>query len=273
MGINFASLLPAVVDLAIKAGHEVMTVYDTNFDVQTKADASPLTEADLRSHNAIVQGLAELPAKLCPQFPILSEESATADYKERSQWLTYWLIDPLDGTKEFVKRSGEFTVNIALIHEGIPVLGVVHAPVLDLTYLAADGVGAEKRQAGAAAEKISCRTAALGPIKVVGSRSHGSEALQAYLQKMSATLGDYELVSMGSSLKLCLVAEGAADVYPRLGPTSEWDTAAAQCVVEQAGALVTNMKMEPLRYNQKDSILNPHFFVFGDRSQVWAEYL
>jgi 3'(2'), 5'-bisphosphate nucleotidase len=166
---------------------------------------------------------------------VLSEESASLSFEERSSWNSYWLVDPLDGTREFIKRNGEFTVNIALIEDGVAVLSVVYVPVTGVTYLACKGQGAFKQEA--------------------------SERRAISVRKL------------GSSLKLCLVAEGVADIYPRLGPTSEWDTAAAQCVVEQAGGFVTGTDMQPLRYNTKDSLLNPFFLVFGDDSRDWSEYL
>ncbi len=258
------ALLDPVTSLARKAGQEILKVYESDFAVEHKDDNSPLTQADLASHRVIVAGLREI----TPGSAIISEESGLPDFSERSTWRTYWLIDPLDGTKEFVKRSGEFTVNIALIVDHRPVLGVVHTPVLNLTYGGAIGVGAFKI-AGGQRSSICVRPLRQGPTTVVGSKSHGTEALQAYLAK----LGDHELRSMGSSLKFCLVAEGSADLYPRLGPTSEWDTAAAQAVVEAAGGQVTDLELNPLRYNTKDSLLNPHFLVFGDANGQWDRYL
>jgi 3'(2'), 5'-bisphosphate nucleotidase len=206
---------------------------------------------------------------MTPDIPVLSEESASLPYSERSSWNRYWLVDPLDGTREFVKRNGEFTVNIALIEDGVPVLGVVHVPVTGVSYMACRGRGAMKQESGKTPVAIQARALGDGPVMVVGSRSHRGDSLIRFLDK----LGDHEMVGMGSSLKLCLVAEGAADIYPRLGPTSEWDTAAAQCVVEQAGGYVTDTDMQPLRYNTKDSLLNPFFLVFGDDSRDWSQYL
>jgi len=251
--------------LARQAGEKILEIYNTDFSVEAKDDASPLTAADMASHKTIV---AKLQA-LTPDIPVLSEESAKIPYAERSSWHTYWLIDPLDGTKEFIKRNGEFTVNIALIRDGVPVLGVVHVPVTGVTYAACEGQGAVKEVPGKGEHAIKVRKLSDGPVAVVGSRSHQGDSLKAFLAK----LGEHEIVSMGSSLKICLVAEGAADVYPRLGLTSEWDTAAAHCVVEQAGGSLTDLEMKPLRYNTKDSLLNPFFFVFGDDSRVWSDYL
>ena len=263
---ELAGLLEPVAALALKAGNEILAVYNSEeFSIQEKDDKSPLTAADLASHHAIVDGLTALTADI----PVLSEESASLPFSERSSWQRYWLVDPLDGTREFIKRNGEFTVNIALIDAGVPVLSVVHVPVSGVSYLACKGQGAFKQEPGGERQPITVRKLADGPLMVVGSRSHRGDSLISFLEK----LGEHDMVGMGSSLKLCLVAEGAADIYPRLGPTSEWDTAAAQCVVEQAGGFVTDTEMKPLRYNTKDSLLNPFFLVFGDDSRDWSVYL
>lgn len=254
-----------VIEVARLAGKRILTVYETAFEVTKKEDKSPLTEADMAAHSVITAGLANL----MPSLPILSEEGPSIDYAVRRRWQTYWLIDPLDGTREFVKRNGEFSVNIALVENHQPVLGVVYAPVLDHLYFASRHNGAYKQSGGRDVEAIHVSETAHEPLRVAGSRSHSSSRLGMYLDR----LGEYELISMGSSLKACLIAEGRVDLYPRLGPTSEWDTAAAQCVVEEAGGAITAMDMQPLRYNTKESLLNPHFFVFGDRSRNWAEYL
>lgn len=258
-------LLEATKAIAVQAGERILQIYDSEFAIQHKDDKSPLTEADLAAHRTIVAGLSAL----TPDIPVLSEESASIPFAERRRWSRYWLVDPLDGTREFIKRNGEFTVNIALIHAGRAVLGVVYVPVTRLSYYACAGGGAFKHTAGAAPERIRVRALGDGPVVVAGSRSHSGDSLLRFLDK----LGAHELVSMGSALKSCLVAEGKADIYPRLGPTSEWDTAAAQCVVEEAGGRVTGMDMQTLRYNTKDSLLNPHFFVFGDASRDWSQYL
>ncbi|MBT2968285.1 MAG: 3'(2'),5'-bisphosphate nucleotidase [gamma proteobacterium symbiont of Ctena orbiculata] len=257
--------LDELLRLAQQAGNAILDIYNTEFEVETKEDKSPLTAADKAAHNIIVSTLEGL----TPDIPVLSEESSAIPYETRRQWQRYWLIDPLDGTREFIKRNGEFTVNIALIEGGSPTLGVVHAPVLNTTYYGVSGSGAWKKEADQPAHSIHVTEQRSQPTRVAGSRSHAGDSLLRFLEN----LGDHELVSMGSSLKLCLVAEGRADIYPRLGPTSEWDTAAAQAVVEAAGGQVTTLDLQPLAYNAKDSLLNPHFLVFGDRATNWSEFL
>ena len=259
--MKLRNFIEPVVELTIKAGDAILEVYATDFDVQHKADLSPLTQADMASHNVIDRGLKAL----TPDIPVLSEESGLPEYADRSQWETYWLVDPLDGTREFVNRNGEFTVNIALIARNRPVFGVVHVPVRHNTYVGCDGYGAERRTADSDPVKISVAVKTAKPARVVGSRSHRGTSLDLFLDK----LGDYEMHPMGSSLKFCLVAEGVADIYPRLGPTSEWDTAAAQAVVEQAGGSVITLDGKPLSYNGKAEILNPHFLVVGPEDRDW----
>jgi 3'(2'), 5'-bisphosphate nucleotidase len=254
-------LIEAVVELAIKAGDAILEVYATDFDVQHKADLSPLTQADMASHRVIDQGLKTLTADI----PVLSEESGLPEFAERSRWQTYWLVDPLDGTKEFVNRNGEFTVNIALIDNNRPIFGVVHVPIRNKTYFGCAGYGAERRDADSGPVKINVARNAAQPARVVGSRSHRGASLDGFLER----LGEHEMHAIGSSLKFCMVAEGAADIYPRLGPTSEWDTAAAQAVVEQAGGSVVTLDGKPLSYNSKSEILNPHFLVIGPEDRDW----
>ena len=262
--MDLNELIEPVVALAIEAGGAILGVYATNFDVQSKDDQSPLTQADLASHHRIVTGLG----KLTPDIPIISEESGLPDFEQRSKWQRFWLIDPLDGTKEFVNRNGEFTVNIALIESNRPVLGVVHVPVQSKTYVGCEGYGSELRDADGIAT-IQVASASRTPVRVVGSRSHRGTSLDAFLD----ALGESDLVPMGSSLKFCAVAEGGADVYPRLGPTSEWDTAAAQAVVEQAGGQVLGLDGKPLSYNIKSEILNPWFVVIGPTDHDWLALL
>ncbi len=259
--MDLGQFIEPVVELAIKAGDAILEVYATDFDVQHKADQSPLTQADMASNQVIDQGLRAL----TPDIPILSEESGLPAFAERSQWKRYWLVDPLDGTKEFVNRNGEFTVNISLIDANRPVFGVVHVPVKNNTYFGCDGVGAELRCANSDPSTINVSKESAQPPRVVGSRSHRGASLDDFLQN----LGKYDMLAVGSSLKFCLVAEGAADIYPRLGPTSEWDTAAAQAVVEQAGGRVITLDGKPLSYNSKAEILNPHFLVLGPEDRDW----
>ncbi len=251
-----AGLLEAIKDIAQRAGHAILDVYGTDFEATRKADHSPLTEADLAAHRLI---LAEL-SRITPELPVLSEESASEiDSAERNSWSRYWLVDPLDGTREFVARNGEFTVNIALIDAHRPVLGVVHIPVSDTTYSGIPGVGAWREANGRATSSISVRRPARPVLRVLGSRSHASPKLVDALKAM----GPHELISAGSSIKLCLVAEGAADLYPRLGPTSEWDIAAGQAVIE-AGGQVVDLNGQPLNYNARPTLLNPDFLAYGD---------
>jgi 3'(2'), 5'-bisphosphate nucleotidase len=248
----------------VRAGEAIMTVYGRDFDVTTKDDRSPLTQADIASHELIDRRLASL----TPRVPRLSEEANAIPFDTRRQWEEYWLIDPLDGTKEFVNRNGEFTVNIALVRRHEPVLGVVHVPVSGSTYIGRVGEGAWRRDTSGREQPIRTRVPPADPLVVVGSRSHQNPRLVEHLEKM----GPHSLISMGSSLKFCIVAEGQADFYPRLGPTSEWDTAAAHAVVAAAGGAIFTLDGEPLRYNRKDSILNPEFIVTGDPSLNWRDH-
>lgn len=258
---DLRSLCAECVTIAREAGDAVLEVYAEPFEVETKADDSPLTRADLASHHVIVDRLRSL----TPEIPILSEESDGISDSERLSWNRYWLIDPLDGTKEFINRNGEFTVNIALIDAHQPIMGIVHVPVHEQTYAGIVGVGAWRRDGDSNPVNISTRRPPATPPVVVGSRSHANPKLEACL----APIGDVELVSMGSSLKFCRVAEGTADIYPRLGPTSEWDTGAAQAVVEAAGGQVLELDGRPLEYNRSENILNPYFLVLGDPEADW----
>ena len=257
-------LVPAVLELARRAGAEILAVYAQPIDVIAKADASPLTIADLRSHQLIVEGLT----KLTPELPVLSEESNEIPFAERSQWRTYWLVDPLDGTKEFLARNGEFTVNIALIHDHVPIFGAVYVPAKDVLYWGGRTTAFRQDPNGTRSQIRVCARAP-ATLRIVGSRSHASDTLAKVLPR----LGSHELVQIGSSLKLCLIAEGRADVYPRFGPTSEWDIAAAQAVIEGAGGKVLDATGSELRYNLKPSVLNPYFVAFGDASRDWIGLL
>jgi 3'(2'), 5'-bisphosphate nucleotidase len=251
--MNQTDLLEEILQLSVEAGDAIMGIYAKDFNVEYKEDESPVTDADLAAHKIIAAGLQQL----TPDIPVLSEESAGIDWATRQTWNEYWLVDPIDGTKEFIKKNGEFTVNIALIKAGKPILGVVHAPALNVSYLAAEAMGAFKQCDEARIELKVTKKANTGLIKVVGSRSHPSPDLAAYLEQFD----DVEMVPKGSSLKLCLVAEGEADIYPRLGPTSEWDTGAGHAVAEIAGATITQLDGSALMYNQKESYLNPYFIV------------
>jgi 3'(2'), 5'-bisphosphate nucleotidase len=255
-------LLPELLSIARRAGDAILEVYGRDFSVTHKEDDSPLTQADLASHVIIRDALA----RLTPDIPLLSEESAAIDFATRSGWRQYWLIDPLDGTKEFVNRNGEFTVNIAFIDDHKPVCGVVHIPVSGVSYTGIEGHGAQRHSRENEPQSIRVRRPCADPLVIVGSRSHANPKLEQYL----AVLGNYELVSMGSSLKFCLLAEGKADFYPRLGPTSEWDTAAAHAVVMAAGGQIVKLDGQPLEYNRKDSLLNPEFLVIADSDRDWV---
>ena len=250
------ALLNAVERIARNAGDAIISVYAREFSIEEKEDKSPLTEADKAAHNIIVRGLQALPE----QIPILSEEDIESFAGAGAEG-RYWLVDPLDGTKEFIKRNGEFTVNIALIENGKPVLGVVTAPALEVGYVAAQGLGAFKVEANGARKAISVsgKPKAGAAWRVVGSRSHPSPDLAAWLEQ----LGEHTMLPMGSSLKLCLIAEGSADAYPRVGPTCLWDTGAAHAVVLEAGGRVETLEGTALSYANPSEKLNPYFVVWG----------
>ena len=279
-------LLPALL-AAKEAGKAILEVYHGKIDVTYKDDDSPLTMADKRAHSAI---LNRLTSDSISNIPIISEEGKQTPYEERSQWEKFWLVDPLDGTKEFVKRSDEFTVNIALIHRCRPVVGVVSLPAAGRIYFAAEGLGSYKLEDTELAEQVFLgkRESSQGRVRMedliaeatrlpihqpanrstdrvnlVGSRSHGAEALGDFVKRMKEQYNEVKFVPAGSALKLCLVAEGRADLYPRFGPTMEWDTAAGHCVVEQSGGTVVSMDGKiPLSYNKRD-LHNPYFVCVG----------
>ena len=252
---DLPALAAALLPITARADQAIMRVYGEGFAVEHKADDSPLTLADLESQRVIIEGLSEL----TPGLPILSEESATAPWAMRQTWRELWVVDPLDGTREFVKRNGEFTVNIALVIDHEPVLGIISAPAQGLVYWGAAGIGAFTQHRGAS--KCAIRTTPpAAPLRVVGSRSHASAATDSYL----ATLAAHAITGIGSSLKFCLIAEGKADLYPRFGPTSEWDTAAGQAILEAAGGKVTRLDGHRLRYNCRDSIINGNFIAYGE---------
>jgi len=261
---DYAELARAGRAIARSAGAAIMRIYAQDFDVERKDDNSPLTAADLAAHRTIVDGLHVL----TPNIPVLSEESAVqAGWDVRRKRVRYWLVDPLDGTREFVKRNGEFTVNIALIEDHRPTLGVVYAPALEEMYWAWCG-GHAWYKTGEDGDEMPLHTRRRGhPLVVAGSRSHADPRLSRVLDR----IGNYELKPLGSSLKFCRTARGETDVYIRYGLTSEWDTAAGQCVLEQAGGGVTDLAGRPLRYNTKDSLLNPDFMAFGDSAVDWLQ--
>jgi 3'(2'), 5'-bisphosphate nucleotidase len=276
--IKDEELLLSAAQAALLAGEEIMAVYDTDFSVDFKADESPLTLADTRSHDLITKQLA------ATGIPILSEEGRDIPFEQRSGWQRLWIVDPLDGTKEFVKRRGEFTVNIALVEKGRPRMGIIYVPVKKTLYFGERGTGSYKltdetaltdlRRAAprrldaallgdisAKGRKLPCRQGRPDALAIVGSRSHGGEALREYVETKRREAGKVDFVSAGSSLKFCLVAEGAADIYPRLGPTMEWDTAAGQAIAENSGAVVLAYDTgKPLTYN-RENLLNPWFIV------------
>lgn len=247
-----AHLLNDVIALARRAGDAVLRVYDGDIDVVAKADASPLTEADLAAHRLLADALGARPEG----WPVVSEENERRPEPAGARATTFWLIDPLDGTKEFIGRNGEFTVNVALVRRGVPVLGVVHAPALGVTYAAAEGLGARREDADGARDIGTAAPDAA--VRVVASRSHGSPETEAVIAALGE-LGPVERTAIGSSLKLCLVADGAAHYYPRLAPTMAWDTAAAHAVLREAGGEVLDDRGSPLRYPADATWRNPHF--------------
>jgi len=258
-------LREGIIGIAREAAAAILAIYDSEFAVEHKDDKSPLTAADLAAHRTICDGLE----RLTPDIPVLSEESAEdVPALLRREWRTLWLVDPLDGTREFVKRNGEFTVNIVLIEDGEPVLGVVQAPVTGAVWHGLRGHGAFRRD-GERDVPLHVRRPASAPRRVAASRSHRDGRSEAFIGAM----GEVEAVGLGSSLKFCRIAEGGLDVYPRFGPTSEWDTGAGQCVLEAAGGAVLDPRGRPLRYNQRDTILNGDFIALGDTALPWQRWL
>ena len=256
---------------ARSAGEAILEVYgEADFGIETKSDDSPLTRADLAAHHRILSALN----KAFPEIPVLSEESDHITFETRRHWQQFFMVDPLDGTKEFISRNGEFTVNIALIESGEPVLGVVYVPVTGVLFAGDRTNGTAFREE--AGETREIKTRPLDPdsgLTVVASRRHGGEALARCLALLDEHFDSVHTTNMGSSLKFCLIASGEADFYPRLAPTSEWDTAAAQAIVESAGGRVVDLTLVPLRYNQRAEILNPYFYVMGDPAYDWASIL
>jgi 3'(2'), 5'-bisphosphate nucleotidase len=284
MGIQYEKLILTALLAAKRAGEAILDVYGSDFAVEQKDDKSPLTLADKRSHEIIMDVLGQTITVDDRAVPVLSEEGRGIPFDERKEWEYFWLVDPLDGTKEFVKRNGEFTVNIALIRNHKPVLGVVYIPVEDVFYFAAIDFGTYKLENSESlfdslvdnradnlsinelldkSQRLPLANNSKSSLTVIGSRSHTSEEFTEFVKLLNEKYGEVEFIHSGSSLKLCLVAEGAADVYPRFGPTMEWDTAAGQAIVEQAGGRIMGAQTrEPLRYN-KENLLNPFFIVSG----------
>ena len=274
--IQYDKLILTTILAAKRAGEAILEVYKSDFAVEQKDDKSPLTLADKRSNEIIENVLEQTVTVNNSTVPILSEEGEEISYEDRKQWEHFWLVDPLDGTKEFVKRNGEFTVNIALIHKHKPVLGIVYIPVKDVFYFAAINIGTYKLEGSEIltddlsieelidkSQKLPLDNNNKTSITVIGSRSHTSEEFSEFVKRLNEKYENVEFISSGSSLKLCLVAEGKADVYPRFGPTMEWDTAAGQAIVEQAkGTVIDTQTNEPLSYN-KSNLLNPFFIVSG----------
>jgi 3'(2'), 5'-bisphosphate nucleotidase len=258
---DLGALLELAAAAAVEAGQAVLDIYSSDFAVEKKADDSPLTLADKRSHEIIARRLTEGAAG---RFPLLSEEGRNIPYTERKEWGQFWLVDPLDGTKEFVKRNGEFTVNIALIRGNYPVLGVIYVPVTDVLYFASEGLGAYRIDSAADMRadtpvlrrgmRIPATSKPGRPLTVIASRSHLSRETHEYLQDLKKEHGDMTVISAGSSLKFCLIAEGRADVYPRFAPTMEWDTGAGQAIVEEAGGTVVDagQRTKRMEYNKQD---------------------
>ncbi|WP_240126783.1 3'(2'),5'-bisphosphate nucleotidase CysQ [Thermomonas alba] len=249
------ALREGVIGIAQRAAAAILAVYEGEFAVQHKDDRSPLTAADLAAHRCIVEGLQAL----TPNIPVLSEESRAIDIAERRRWRRLWVVDPLDGTREFVKRNGEFCINIALVEDGVAVFGLIQQPVTGALWHGAPGRGAFRRE-DAADCPIHARIPAAAPLRIAASRSHRDARTQALLDALPGS----EVVGCGSALKFCRIAEGAIDLYPRFGPTSEWDTAAGQAIVEAAGGAVLDARGRPLRYNQRDILINGDFIAVGD---------
>ena len=250
-------LIISTIEIAKEAGTAIAKIYNSDFDYEFKKDLSPITAADNLSHKIITKRLQ----KLTPEIPILSEENCEIPYKIRSQWLQYWLVDPLDGTKEFIKRNGEFTVNIALIDKNTPILGVIHIPLTYETYWGSKVKGSFYLNKNDVTERIIVSENHQNPIRLVASRSHPSGILNDLLEKII----DYEIIEIGSSIKFCHIASGQADCYPRFGPTSEWDTAAGEAIVKFAGGHIVTKNGNSITYNLKEDYLNPNFIVSNGR--------
>ena len=258
--------IPELLRACEQAADAILEVYQrADFEVEQKSDHSPLTAADLASHQLLTAALK----RLTPDIPVLSEESAEITYAERKHWPRLWVVDPLDGTREFIKRNGEFTINIALVENQQAILGVIAVPVEATAYTGICRHGARRWRKYRQAETIHTRTPCPQQPTILGSRSHGNAAVEAYFRQLDQQIGPYQRIGAGSALKFCRVAEGSADFYPRLGPTSEWDTAAGQALVEAAGGRVWLADGRPMIYNARESLLNDSFLVAGDPAADW----
>ena len=263
--MNLSKLLDNLIEISRLGGDEILDVYNGTIDVTLKDDLSPLTDADRRSNAVIISKLAAL----YPEIPILSEEGRKIDFSERKKWSLFWLIDPLDGTKEFIKRNGEFTVNIALIDDGCPIAGIVYAPTKNTFWYGAKEIGSFIIKNDSKSKEIFVQDDIKDPIRIVSSRSHPSPKLQSYLDRFQ----NHEIVNMGSSLKICLVADGTAHIYPRLGPTMEWDSGAGHAVLKYAGGFLTDATTgNELVYN-KENLRNPDFICYGSKIKDYHEVL
>ena len=266
MNLNNTEVVLDILNIAIDAGKEILKIYKKNFNVDLKVDNSPITEADINSNNLIKKRLIEIEKNI----PILTEESLV-NWETRRAWNKYWLIDPLDGTKEFVNRNGEFTVNISLIENNLPIFGVIYAPEKSLLYYGIKNNGSYKLitqdniNTLSDFKKININNNTTSNIKIIGSRSHSNKDFQIWVKK---NFSQYELITIGSSLKLCFLAEGIADIYPRLGPTSEWDIAAGHIILEEAGGKLKSFDNTDILYNTKENIINPNFLAYGNFSKI-----
>ena len=263
--LDLKAVLDRVVAIAEETAVGVCQIYQRDFQVEYKDDQSPLTEADLFAHETIQNELIQIE----PRLPMLSEESRDIDFAQRKTWETYWLVDPLDGTREFVNKRDDFTINIALIHQQQPVLGVVYVPVIQSCYMATLGSGARKRTADGSEKTICVRDNAQGDPVIAVSISYADARTEEFLRKV----GNHRLIRRGSLIKCCLIAEGKVDFYPRFGKTGEWDTAAGQCVLEEAGGALTDFNGKPLRYNTKESLINPPFVAYGPAAPDWRAHV
>ena len=266
MNFNDEKNILELLNIAIDSGTEILKIYEKDIIVNSKVDKSPITQADINSNNLILSRLK----KLEPNIPILSEESIV-EWKYRKNWNKYWLIDPLDGTKEFINRNGEFTVNISLIKNNYPIFGVIYSPVKSLLYYALKNNGSYKLVTNSNVNtlnnfnKIKINKDNNSNTKVIGSRSHSSKEFQIWVE---SKFTNFELITIGSSLKFCILAEGKADIYPRLGPTSEWDIAAGHIILEEAGGKLKSIDNMDILYNTKEGVLNPYFIAYGNVSKI-----